>query len=278
MMFTTKETNSGVKPHTDMPPNPQILYGWGKQEGSCPKCGLKDFGGSTLEMHIKQDHPRTPQGTYSCWICSYTFKRQGQFVKHHRLGHAGEKMACWVCGEKNWASTALIYNHIKRNHPGYKKGTAREYFAKLNNSTSTALIYNHIKRNHPGYKKGTAREYFAKLNNSTSSVMKNLKTSKQTYHPSSSYFDSLSDSASMDSYYSENSTDIDDDGAPIFRSDISDEHCEDLEGNYLVDADGAPIIESLTPLPITRTAATLTSYDCSDKFQDLETEHPILGI
>ena len=254
MMFTTKETNSGVKPHTDMPPNPQILYGWGKQEGSCPKCGLKDFGGSTLEMHIKQDHPRTPQGTYSCWICSYTFKRQGQFVKHHRLGHAGEKMACWVCGEKNWASTALIYNHIKRNHPGYKKGTAREYFAKLNNSTS--------------------------------SVMKNLKTSKQTYHPSSSYFDSLSDSASMDSYYSENSTDMDDDGAPIFRcDDISDEHCEDLEGNYLVDADGAPIIESLTPLPITkyekvftRPAATLTSYDCSDTFQDLETEYPILGI
>jgi len=255
-MYAAKETNSGVVPLTEMPPNPQVLYGWGKQEGSCPKCGRKDFGGLTLDMHIKRDHPRTPQGTYSCWICSYTFKRQGQFVKHHRLGHAGEKMACWVCGEKNWASTALIYNHIKRNHPGYRKGTAREYFAKLNNSSGVI----------------------------------NLRPSEPPYFQSSSYFDSLSDSTSMDSYYSENSTDMDDDGAPIFTSDMNDEHCKDLEEDYLVDADGAPIIESLTPLPmtqdvtslekgLTRTTATLNSHECKDSsFQNLETEHQILGI
>jgi len=257
-MCDAKETNSGVTPFTNMPPNPQVLYGWGKQEGSCPKCGLKDFGGLTLDMHIKRGHPRTPQGTYSCWICSYTFKRQGQFVKHHRLGHAGEKMACWVCGEKNWASTALIYNHIKRKHPGYRKGTAREYFAKLNNNSSSGVII------------------------SRPSETSNLQ--------SSSYFDSLSDNTSMDSCYSENSTDLDDDGAPIFRSDINDENCEDLEEDYLVDADGAPIIESLRPLSmhqnlteqekdLARTTSPLNSYDCTESsFENLETEHLILGI
>eukprot|EP00090_Calanus_glacialis_P021145 TRINITY_DN32638_c0_g1_i1.p1 TRINITY_DN32638_c0_g1~~TRINITY_DN32638_c0_g1_i1.p1 ORF type:complete len:286 (-),score=47.52 TRINITY_DN32638_c0_g1_i1:119-976(-) len=217
-MYAAKNPTSGFTPFADLPPNPQVLYGWGKKYESCPKCGLKDFGNSTVDMHIKRDHPRTPQGTYSCWICPYTFRKQGQFVKHHREGHAGEKMACWVCGEKNWSSTALIYNHIKRNHPGYRKGIAREYFATLRNNASNGKV--HV----------TPRV-----------------SSKVT---SSSNFDSLSDSTSMDSYYSEYSTDLDDDGAPIFGSSLSsDDYADtrlDLEEDFLVDEDGAPIVETLS--------------------------------
>ena len=196
----------------DLPPNPQVLYGWGKQEGSCPKCGLKEFGNSTVEMHIKRDHPRTPQGAYSCWICPYTFRKQGQFVAHHREGHAGEKMACWVCGEKKWSSTALVYGHIKRDHPGYRKGVAHQYFAALKNKTGKVPVV----------------------------------PSMSSQATSSSYFDSLSDSTSMDSYYSEYDTDFDDDGAPIFCQDEEEATSINFAVDSLVDEDGAPILESLT--------------------------------
>jgi len=194
----------------ELPPNPQVEYGWGRKTGSCPKCGLKDTGHSTMDMHIKRDHPRTPQGTYSCWICPYTFRKHGQFVKHHREGHAGEKMACWVCGEKKWSSTALVYNHIKRDHPGYRKGIAHEYFAALKTGT---MVNGKVP----------------------------LVPSLSSQATSSSYMDSFSDSTSMDSYYSEYSTDWDEDGAPMISSDLVQD-----EADSLVDEDGAPILESLS--------------------------------
>jgi len=250
-MFTASSVKSSFCPFPDLPPNPQTLYGWGKQAGSCPKCGQKDFSGASLDMHIKRDHPPTPQGTYSCWICPYTFRRQGQFVKHHREEHAGEKMACWVCGEKNWASTALIYGHIKRNHPGYRRGIAREYFANLRN------------------KQGSL-----KISRPMSSMV-----------PSSSNFDSFTDSTSMDSYYSEYSTD--DDGAPILGTeDFSDldETSYSIVENFAVDADGAPIVELTQPTqPFKSQIAAInrvqeTQFEVGACSKENDDEDLILGI
>ena len=52
-MCAAKEINSGVTPFTNMPLNPQVLYGWGKQEGSCPKCGLKKVPLDYLSISVK---------------------------------------------------------------------------------------------------------------------------------------------------------------------------------------------------------------------------------
>jgi len=145
-------------------------------------------------------------------------------------------MACWVCGEKNWSSTALIYGHIKRNHPGYRKGIAREYFANLRTKPSNTKVYS-----------------------------RPTVSSKVT---SSSNVDSLSDSTSMDSYYSEYSTDMDNDGAPIFGSSLSPDDYEDFEEDYLVDDDGAPIVECFSPPQTTR---TVIQQEKSDIKSNLET-------